>query len=332
MKDRSRPWKILITVICLFFAAFASLGMFLHYEPLARYPYGTAEEQQILESRLSAADIDYLINSQLMPQTILPFIDAPGFNIKNTLYYYTALKTRNGSPDAIVAFVNEFRDRFDYNTLEDYLRWYNYQDLTEFFRSGSSKTLAQNPADPLLVLNGDTTVYSWKPDGLAEEDGLILKQDALFAFNQLRQLAQEEGLDMAAENGYISYGQAKAPGFAGSEYPDQQLGTSIMLDAGPQWDLNWGNMTSGDQMSDYEQAIEMLPGYEEKLLYWLQDNAWRAGFIIRYPRDKEEVTGHAWQPFFIRYVGNEAAAAMHANGWSLEEYVQQQDNGSNHRL
>ena len=45
------------------------------------------------------------------------------------------------------------------------------------------------------------------------------------------------------------------------------------------------------------------------------------GFILRYPAGKEDVTGFAFEPWHIRYVGKEAADVMYKNGLTLEEYV-----------
>jgi len=46
------------------------------------------------------------------------------------------------------------------------------------------------------------------------------------------------------------------------------------------------------------------------------------GFILRYPSDKQEITGIGYEPWHIRYVGKEAAVQMQAEGLCLEEYVQ----------
>ena len=45
------------------------------------------------------------------------------------------------------------------------------------------------------------------------------------------------------------------------------------------------------------------------------------GFILRYPAEKEDVTGFSYEPWHIRYVGKEAADVMYKNGLTLEEYV-----------
>lgn len=54
---------------------------------------------------------------------------------------------------------------------------------------------------------------------------------------------------------------------------------------------------------------------------WLQENACRFGFILRYPKDKEHITGVIYEPWHYRYVGVEAATEMYELGLCLEEYV-----------
>ena len=49
------------------------------------------------------------------------------------------------------------------------------------------------------------------------------------------------------------------------------------------------------------------------------------GFILRYPRGREAVTGYAYEPWHIRYVGTAAAKAIHDNGWTLEEYKEKEN-------
>lgn len=55
---------------------------------------------------------------------------------------------------------------------------------------------------------------------------------------------------------------------------------------------------------------------------WLKDNAWRYGFIIRYPEDKTSVTGISFEPWHFRYVGKDAAQVCHEKNLCLEEYLQ----------
>lgn len=55
---------------------------------------------------------------------------------------------------------------------------------------------------------------------------------------------------------------------------------------------------------------------------WFTDNCYNYGFILRYPKDKVEVTGIDYEPWHFRYVGEEAAKFMHEHNLTLEEFHQ----------
>ena len=70
-----------------------------------------------------------------------------------------------------------------------------------------------------------------------------------------------------------------------------------------------------------------LPGYtglkfaETEEYAWLLENAHKFGFIFRYPENKENITGYAFEPQHLRFVGQYHAALIYETGLSLEEYV-----------
>ncbi|MBP3617700.1 MAG: M15 family metallopeptidase [Lachnospiraceae bacterium] len=53
---------------------------------------------------------------------------------------------------------------------------------------------------------------------------------------------------------------------------------------------------------------------------WVSENAHRFGFILRYPKDKEHITGYNYEPWHIRYVGTELAGHLYETGLTLDEY------------
>ena len=69
-------------------------------------------------------------------------------------------------------------------------------------------------------------------------------------------------------------------------------------------------------VNEPQQAFEQTPEFQ-----WLQDNAANYGFILRYTREKEDITGFLYQPYHWRYVGPEDAAIIKADGICLEEYL-----------
>ena len=62
--------------------------------------------------------------------------------------------------------------------------------------------------------------------------------------------------------------------------------------------------------------------FEQSAAYtWLSQNAYRFGFILRYPKTKTEITGYQYEPWHYRFVGREAATDIHLSGLTLEEYL-----------
>ena len=54
---------------------------------------------------------------------------------------------------------------------------------------------------------------------------------------------------------------------------------------------------------------------------WLEAHGWEYGFVIRFPEDKQDITGITYEPWHMRFVGKEHAAEMQKNNECLEEYV-----------
>lgn len=59
---------------------------------------------------------------------------------------------------------------------------------------------------------------------------------------------------------------------------------------------------------------------EDKEAIWLKDNAWKYGFILRYPKGKEGITGFNFEPWHFRFVGLELAEELYEQNITLEEY------------
>jgi D-alanyl-D-alanine carboxypeptidase len=69
--------------------------------------------------------------------------------------------------------------------------------------------------------------------------------------------------------------------------------------------------------SDVTEAFEQTSEFR-----WLEENSWKYGFILRYPRGKEDVTGFIYEPWHFRYVGVDIAEQILNSGLALEEYIE----------
>ena len=72
-------------------------------------------------------------------------------------------------------------------------------------------------------------------------------------------------------------------------------------------------------ISNIQGAIDHFANTDEYL--WLKDNAHKYGFIERYPKDKEFLTGYDYEPWHYRYLGVEIATKIHDEQITYEEYV-----------
>ena len=61
----------------------------------------------------------------------------------------------------------------------------------------------------------------------------------------------------------------------------------------------------------------------EEVYAWLAENAYKYGFVLRYPPGKQKITGTSYEPWHYRYVGEEAAKEIYERGICLEEYFKQ---------
>ncbi|MDE6780445.1 MAG: D-alanyl-D-alanine carboxypeptidase family protein [Ruminococcus sp.] len=158
--------------------------------------------------------------------------------------------------------------------------------------------------DGILVANKSYSLPSTYDPGM---DATTMTQ-----FSLLSAAASKEGLDIYLSSGYRSYsyqsgiynnyvsyyGKAVADTFsARAGHSEHQTGLAI--------DVN----SADDSFTDTPESA------------WLAEHAHEFGFIIRYPKGKENITGYKYEPWHIRYLGVEKAADVYNSGLSLEEYL-----------
>jgi zinc D-Ala-D-Ala carboxypeptidase len=94
-------------------------------------------------------------------------------------------------------------------------------------------------------------------------------------------------------------GMSAAPG-----HSQHQLGTAI----------DFTNAAAGYQV--------WRPFAQTSAYWWLEHHAWEYGFVLAYPRGKEEQTGYRWEPWHYRYVGVEDAKRLEEKNLSLQEFLE----------
>lgn len=304
------------------------------YNELARYPYATEENRDIILKYLDTSDINYLTAQQIEPKDFIDFIEEEGFDVHNTLWYSKAKKEQDASNGDIVRFINTYREKMSYGDLPYLLSSYSYATLREYYDKGDpylkNSTLIVNANAKHLVITDKHTLYTFEPSDLisisdvpfanVEDDKteVFIKNEVSDPLIKLCNAAVEINSNtcgnMIVTTGYISYqdqiklyekallkyGQDKAVQHA--NYPGQnefQLGYSIRL-------------SPAEEASEDEQKTQAT---------WLKENAYKYGFIIRYPEGKENTTGRNNDAFILRYVGEKIAKEMQDKQMTLNEMV-----------
>lgn len=146
------------------------------------------------------------------------------------------------------------------------------------------------------------------------KDGMYLDKTCMEAFIKMASDIEKEGYNLRAISTYRTYdyqsnlynNYAKRDGInmadtysARPGFSEHHTGLAIDVD----------NITK--VYTDFLDTKEFA---------WMQDNAYKYGFILRYPKDKENITGYIYEPWHYRYVGVDIAKYIHENNITFEEY------------
>lgn len=176
----------------------------------------------------------------------------------------------------------------------------------------------EHPVDPDYKPDDLTQIKAYVPD--RSETTRYMRAEAAEAFQQMVDKAAEDGVELKMTTAYRSYdfqkilfdnyvaqkGEEQANTFSAKPgQSEHQTGLAVDVSS-PSVDYQLSN--------DYGKTKEGK---------WIADEAYRFGFILRFPKGKEEITGYQYEPWHLRYVGLTAAKEIHEEGLTLEEYLQE---------
>ncbi len=159
------------------------------------------------------------------------------------------------------------------------------------------------------------------PDILFDLNGYderkLLRREAATALEQLFTAAQESGYTLYGVSGYRSYSRQK------------DIFLNNIVKKGKKHTLKY-SAVPGTSEHQTGLAIDVsTKALKFRLVTtfanspegkWLADNAHFFGYIVRYPKNQTKITGYAYEPWHIRYVGRDLANYLYVNQLTLEEY------------
>jgi zinc D-Ala-D-Ala carboxypeptidase len=149
------------------------------------------------------------------------------------------------------------------------------------------------------------------------DERTLMRPEAAEALELLFDAAERDGIILYGISGYRSYDR------------QGKIFTNNIVKKGKTYTLRYSAVpgTSEHQtglaidVSAKSQNFKLSTGFSSSPEgIWLAKNAHNYGYIIRYPEGNEEITGYAYEPWHIRYVGKDLATYLYTNKLTLEEY------------
>lgn len=151
-----------------------------------------------------------------------------------------------------------------------------------------------------------------------EDEKKLLRKEAADAIANLFEAAANEGLRLYGVSGYRSYNRQKAIYDSNVATRGEEETNRYSAKPGHSEHQTGLAMDVSTPSIQFHLDSGFAATPEGK---WLADNAYRFGFIIRYPEGKTDITRYAYEPWHIRYVGIPLAEKLHNENLTLEEYA-----------
>ena len=223
---------------------------------------------------------------------------------------------------------------FIFNKLDDYLKYYkdnkdkgltdvvaiiNTNTNNDFYTNTKETDVSKN--ELMLINKYNYLTASYNPDDLevftnvyAYGENQSLRKDAYDAFIEMWNSANKDGYKLIVNSSYRSYDEQKKiyddySSWYGEEDADKKAARAGYSEH--QTGLAVDIQSYCSQNKDFEECEEFT---------WLTNNAYKYGFILRYPKDKEYLTGYKYESWHYRYVGKKVSKYIHDNNITFDEY------------
>ena len=217
--------------------------------------------------------------------------------------------------DRYISYKNKNKDLSDEQIIKDVnmdLDKKQYEDMHE--------TINLNKIN-ILVNKHNYLKEDYVPENLKNLSStyalsnMKMVEEAANAFESLSKDASKENYKVIAMSTYRSY-----------EYQVDLYNKYVKSDGKEAADTYSGRPGNSEHQTglavDVYNQTETYTNFEKTKEYnWMQENAYKYGFILRFPKDKENETGYEFESWHYRYVGKDIAKYIHKHNITLEEYI-----------
>ena len=260
--------------------------------------YTTEDINNIYDS-LKDESIELLLENNYL-KDISNILKLSYFHEENLKRYLTYSKGKDLNYIDLITYVNI---GLDHKYYSDVIKLTNLDDIGIIVNKYHALPSDYVPGDLEAISDKYNKGYNNK-----------MRHVAKVAFEEMCEAALKDDIKIYSGSAYRSYsyqlnlynnyvnqqGFDKAETFsARAGYSEHQTGlaTDVMK-------ANWDFLSEGD-----------------KEYTWLVANSYKYGFILRYPKDKENITGYMYEEWHFRYVGEKVATYLHDNDLTYDEYI-----------
>ena len=260
------------------------------------------DDVKVLLNQLSDKDIEYFINNEINSD-LVNIINEKYYLSKN-LYDYLEYKKANSetSYSDVISIVNVGANREWYDS--DYIK---ATDMSKEY---------------LILVNK----FNYLSNDYAPEDLSSISLNYAYSGHQVREEVNNAYLNMAR--------MAKEDGITllvNSSYRDYETQDEIYKEFYMSEGINYADSyaarpghsehQTGLSLDIFTKGFSTTDDFEQSDAYnWLINNSYKYGFILRYPKDKEYLTGYNYESWHYRYLGIDVATKVYESGLTYDEY------------
>lgn len=269
---------------------------YVYKEELLELGYNISDID-LISTKISNIDVKkYLLNERY--KDISLFMSSPYFKIENIKRYQDYFnKHSEYSTDNVVIYVGAKLDIEFYTNITEIANYDDidaivnkYYKLPENFEAKDIVTLSDEYSTNSHQLRSVAADALMKMIDKAKEENINLKVVSGYRSESTQRWLYNNSVKKNGESHALIY--SAKPG-----HSEHQLGLAV--------DLN-SVVESFDQTKEYK---------------WLKQNSYKYGFIERYPKGKEFITGYAYEPWHYRYLGVDLATKVFTENITYEEYL-----------
>jgi len=205
---------------------------------------------------------------------------------------------------------------------------YSYEDIVIHVNIGLDKPFYTNTSvsrflykNYILVNKYTYLPSSYIPNNLVlldrkySRDNMYLIKEAALSFKKMYNAAIKDGYKIRIMSSYRSY-----------NYQENLYNEYVKQDGEKAADTYSARPGFSEHQTglcvDIDDGVINYQLFEKSRSYlWMKKNSYKYGFIERYPKDKENITGYSYESWHYRYVGKEIAKYIYDNNITLDEYV-----------